>query len=53
LLVNSFAAYALTKAATVRLNIDNLTDRKYLRTVQYGAIYGAPRQFSLTLEYKL
>lgn len=53
LLVNSFAAYELTKAATVRLNLDNLTDEKYLRTVQYGAIYGAPRQFSLALEYKL
>jgi outer membrane receptor for ferric coprogen and ferric-rhodotorulic acid len=53
LLVNSFAAYELTRAATVRLNVDNLTDRKYLRTVQYGAIYGAPRQFSLALEYKL
>lgn len=53
LLVNSFAAYELTPAATVRLNIDNLTDQKYLRTVQFGAIYGAPRQFSLALEYKL
>ena len=53
LLVNTFAAYALTPAATLRLNVDNLTDEKYLRTVQYGAIYGAPRQFSLALEYKL
>ncbi|MBX3736653.1 MAG: TonB-dependent siderophore receptor [Candidatus Didemnitutus sp.] len=53
LLVNSFAAYELTKRATLRLNIDNLTDEKYLRTVQYGAIYGAPRQFSVSLEYKL
>ena len=53
LLVNSFAAYELTKRATVRVNIDNLADEKYLRTVQYGAIYGAPRQFSLSLEYKL
>ncbi len=53
LLVNSFAAYELTPAATLRLNVDNLTDEKYLRTVQFGAIYGAPRQFSLALEYKL
>jgi len=52
-LVNSFAAYELTDAATLRLNVDNLTDKKYLRTVQFGAIYGAPRQFSVTLEYKL
>lgn len=53
LLVNTFAAYELTKRATVRLNVDNLTDEKYLRTVQYGAIYGAPRQFSISLDYKL
>ena len=53
LLVNAFAAYELTNAATVRLNIDNLTDEKYLRTVQFGAIYGAPRQLSVTLDYKL
>ncbi len=53
LIVNGFAAYELTKVATVRLNVDNLTDEKYLRTVQYGAIYGAPRQFSLAFEYKL
>lgn len=53
LLVNSFAAYELTKRATARLNVDNVTDEKYLRTVQYGAIYGTPRQFSLAFEYKL
>lgn len=53
LIVNSFAAYELTRDIIVRLNVDNLTDEKYLRTAQYGAIYGAPRQFSLTLEYKL
>lgn len=53
LIVNSFAAYELTDAATLRVNVDNLTDKKYLRTVQFGAIYGAPRQFSVTLEYKL
>lgn len=53
LLVNTFAAYELTKRATVRVNVDNLTDEKYLRTVQYGAIYGAPRQFAVTVDYKL
>ncbi len=53
LLVNVFAAYTLNPRATVRLNIDNITDEKYLRTVQFGAIYGAPRQFSVAFEYKL
>lgn len=53
LLADAFAAYELTPAATVRLNIRNLTDEKYLRTVQFGAIYGAPRTASISLEYKL
>ncbi|GAB3262232.1 TonB-dependent siderophore receptor [Chitinimonas naiadis] len=53
LLANVFGAYELTKDATVRLNIDNLFDKKYLRTVQFGAIYGAPRTTSVSLEYKL
>ena len=53
LVANGFAAYALSDAATVRLNINNLFDKKYLRTVQYGAIYGAPRNVALSLEYKL
>jgi outer membrane receptor for ferric coprogen and ferric-rhodotorulic acid len=52
-LANVFAAYEVNKAATLRLNIDNLFDKKYLRTVQFGAIYGAPRTAALTLEYKL
>ncbi|WP_221030725.1 TonB-dependent siderophore receptor [Actomonas aquatica] len=52
LLVNAFAAYELNRKATVRLNVDNVTDEKYLRTVQYGAIYGAPRQFSVAFDYK-
>ena len=53
LLANAFAAYALNDAATVRLNVDNVFDQKYLRTVQFGAIYGAPRTATVSLEYKL
>lgn len=52
-LVDAFAAYELTDKATLRLNVKNLADKKYLRTVTYGAIYGAPRTAALTLEYKL
>lgn len=52
-LADAFAAYELSSAATVRLNVGNLFDEKYLRTVQYGAIYGAPRNVAVSLEYKL
>ena len=51
--VDAFAAYALTDRATLRLNARNLADKKYIRSVTYGAIYGAPRSASLTLEYQL
>jgi len=52
-LVDAFAAYALTDKATLRLNVRNLFDKKHIRSVTYGAIYGAPRNGALTLEYKL
>lgn len=50
---NAFAAYELSKAATLRLNVNNLFDKKYVGGLAYGAIYGAPRSVALTLDYKL
>ena len=51
--VDAFASYGLSKDATLRLNVYNVFDKKYIRSVTYGAIYGAPRTASVTLEYKL
>ena len=53
MVANAFASYELNKAATLRVNVDNLFDKKYLRGLAYGAIYGAPRSFGVTLDYKL
>lgn len=53
LVANAFAAYEVSPATTVRLNINNLFDKKYLGGLAWGAIYGAPRNAALTLEYKL
>jgi outer membrane receptor for ferric coprogen and ferric-rhodotorulic acid len=53
LLVDGFAAYDVTDKATLRLNVRNMFDEKYLSTVQYGALYGAPRNYAVSLEYKL
>lgn len=50
---NAFAAYEINKAATLRLNVNNLFDKKYIGGITYGAIYGAPRNGSVSLEYKL
>ncbi|WP_251140461.1 TonB-dependent receptor [Rhodoferax sp. U11-2br] len=52
-LADAFAAYELNSKTTLRLNINNLFDKKYLRTVQYGAIYGSPRNLMVSLDYKL
>jgi len=43
----------VTKAATLRLNVNNLFDKKYIGGLAYGAIYGAPRNVAVTLDYKL
>ncbi|MDC8773461.1 TonB-dependent siderophore receptor [Roseateles albus] len=53
LVANAFAAYAVTQDATLRLNVNNLLDKKYIGGLVYGAMYGAPRNLALTLEYKL
>jgi outer membrane receptor for ferric coprogen and ferric-rhodotorulic acid len=53
ILADGFAAYEPTDAVTVRLVARNLFDKKYLSTVQFGAIYGAPRNFAVSVEFKL
>ena len=50
---NGFAAYEVSDKATVRLNVNNLFDKKYVGGLSYGAIYGAPRVATVTLDYKL
>jgi outer membrane receptor for ferric coprogen and ferric-rhodotorulic acid len=52
-LANGFVSYELTDAATLRLNVNNLFDKKYIGGIAYGAIYGAPRNAAVTLDYKL
>lgn len=50
---NAFASWELTPKATLRLNIDNLFDKKYITGVEYGGYYGPPMNGALSLEYKL
>lgn len=50
---SAFANYELTQKATVRVNVNNLFDQKYVGGLSYGAIYGAPRSVGITLDYKL
>lgn len=53
LVANAFAAYELSAAATLRLNVNNVFDKKYIGSLAYGALYGAPRNVMLSLDYKL
>jgi len=51
-IANAFSSYEINKQATIRLNVNNLFDKKYVQGLVYGAIYGEPRTAQLTLEYK-
>jgi outer-membrane receptor for ferric coprogen and ferric-rhodotorulic acid len=53
LVADAFAAYELTERTTLRLNVNNLFDRKYVHGLAYGAIYGAPRHYGVSLAYAL
>lgn len=50
---NAFASWELTPKAAVRLNVNNLTNKKYITGVEYGGFYGAPINGAVSLEYKL
>lgn len=50
---DAFASYALNDRATVRLNVNNLFDKKAVGGLAYGAIYIPPRNYGVSLNYKL
>ncbi|MEE2748360.1 MAG: TonB-dependent siderophore receptor [Pseudomonadota bacterium] len=52
MVVDTFAAYEFNEQAKLKLNIDNILDEKYVNGVQFGAIYGAPRNANLTFNFK-
>jgi outer-membrane receptor for ferric coprogen and ferric-rhodotorulic acid len=52
LVVNAFAAYELGEAVTLRLNVNNLFDKKYVGGLAYGAIYGVPRNGLLSVDLR-
>lgn len=50
-LANLFARYQLTKQLAVQANIDNLFDRTYYAWLSDYAVYGQPRNFSVSMNY--
>ena len=52
-LLDLMASYEIDKRTTLTLNVDNVTDRKYLTSLLWDqSFYGMPRSASLTLSWK-
>lgn len=52
-LVNLMARYDIDKNLSVNANFNNVTDEKYLTSLMWSqSYYGAPRNFSLSLNWK-
>ncbi|MDY1036675.1 ferric-rhodotorulic acid/ferric-coprogen receptor FhuE [Lelliottia sp. CFBP8978] len=50
-LVDLFAQYQLTKQLAVQANISNLFDREYYSYLDDSAVYGEPRNVSVSMRY--
>lgn len=52
MVLNAFAAWQFLPNATLRFNVNNLADEKYINTLRYAGYYGAPRNYQATLDYR-
>lgn len=50
--INSFASWEVRSNLTLRANIGNLTDEKYINSMYQIGYYGAPRNYSLGLDWR-
>lgn len=50
-LANLFARYQVTKQLAVQANVDNLFDREYYSWLSDYAVYGEPRNYSVSVSY--
>lgn len=51
-LVNAFAAWAIQPNLTVRANVNNIGDEKYITSLYDVGYYGAPRNYSVSLDWR-
>ena len=51
-LLNAFFAWDITPDLTLRANVNNITDKKYIQSVYSVSYYGAPRQYALSLDWR-
>ena len=50
--VDAFVSWELRPNATLRLNVRNLGDRKYINTLRYSGYYGAPANYTLSFDWR-
>ncbi|MFT3762250.1 MAG: TonB-dependent siderophore receptor [Pseudoxanthomonas sp.] len=51
-LLNAFAAWDITPDVTLRANVDNIADKKYINSLYSVSYYGAPREYALNLSWR-
>ncbi|WP_416305604.1 TonB-dependent siderophore receptor [Neptunicella sp. SCSIO 80796] len=49
--LDAFATWDINEQSRLRLNIDNLTDEKYITSLWEIGFYAAPRQYKLSYQY--
>jgi outer membrane receptor for ferric coprogen and ferric-rhodotorulic acid len=50
--VNAYVAWDFAPDATLRLNANNIADETYINTLRYSGYYGAPANYTLSLDWR-
>jgi outer membrane receptor for ferric coprogen and ferric-rhodotorulic acid len=50
--LNGFIAWDFLPEATLRFNMHNIFDRKYINTLRYSGYYGAPRNYTVSVDWR-
>ena len=50
--LNGFVGWDFVENASVRLNVNNLFNEKYINTLRYSGYYGAPSNYTLTVNWR-
>lgn len=51
-LLNAFAAWNIQPNVTVRANVGNITDKKFINSLYSVSYYGAPRNYSVSMDWR-
>lgn len=51
-LFNAFAAWDIAPDLTLRANVNNIGDKKYIQSLYSVSYYGAPREYAISLDWR-